>query len=1347
MEKDKLKITVIDHENGFIGPSCMRGFQALGHKVQLLKLKGEEGTKVLDFFDITLLLTEIIPFGPDLIVDINGKACDRDGISLTAFRILNIPVFIWFVDNPLIALNYGKYNFSDMFTKLVYDRSQCEEMRNLGISKTYHLPLGVDTDYFKPLRLTCEEERRYKADISFVGHSYADRCLILRNVLRNRWPDMPEIINDVIKYSVDLLIHGLNGSGRSTPNVLKEAWGHFGINPVYPDSDIEWIMNIIIEHDSGRDYRAELVRPLLKYGIKIYGNKSWSMMLGSYNIHPPVHYFEELPKVYNASSINLNISRTQLVTAVNQRVFDVPACRSFLLTDYKEELEDYFVIGKEIICYKDKEDLNRLVGHYLNYPAQMKKIAEAGYQRVVGDHSYTGRMNRIVDIFESMPDNKYEVDEKGEAWEKANLFIGQAYLNLSDKVNADIHFKKALNPDSMNYVFHLNSVGVSLLQQKDYNGSIPVFLKASELDNDESSFLSNLGLAYKNTGKYEEAEYYYKKALEKDPSNSLIIENLNNLYKKRKKEEDTNPITLCMIAKNEEANLAQCLKSVQSLVSEVIIIDTGSEDRTIEIAQEFGAQVYHFKWNDSFSDARNVSLDHAAKEWILILDADEIIAERDLESLRLLCKSKEYDAYSIVTRNYINDSRGAVWIPNDNSYNEGNGYTGWFPSRKVRLFRNDRRIRFSGVVHELVEDSVIELKLNIGDTPIPVHHYGAVQSESATKEKRIRYINYCKKKIEEEPDNPKAYYEYGIECCEYGLQKEAVDAFKKVLEINPKFPFVHGYLGASLISLGLHREAIVHLNQGIIKEPDNPGLYNNLASAYYEIGEYDKAIIYYKKAIAKNPDYASGYKNIGLAYLKLNDSRLAIESLEKALMLNPYLDDISMLLNELKKDNKKKPVLSLCMIVRNEESVLKECLESVSGIVDEIVIVDTGSEDNTLKIASSFGAKIIKTDWNDDFSRPRNISIQNASGDYILWLDADEHISGETRGELLKLKLSLPENKPEKKKVAYSLIITSRRDNLSDNLEDESFRRLRIFPRLPGVEFKGKVHEDMGESLNKLGVKVKPIDVEIIHKGYRNDNEVKLKIKRNIPLLLKQHKEIYEDPLISFYLANSYYGLGDTLQAIKFMEEVIKSQDMSLSDKEWFPFAFIKLAQFYRDTGEQNKAGEIYSKLLKSFPQFTSGHFFFGEMLYFQGKINEAIKEFEQLALAKIEICEYPVPVRKISFLKYYYTGCCHLELGNYQDAAYYFEKAKELDTGSVNLHISVARLLALTGEIDVCVDLCNVILKDLNINMNETINSVEELSGVFRTIGSSLEAISRHHEALQAYKTAFALSKYQVLT
>lgn len=1348
MKTDKLKITVIDHEEGFIGPSCQRGFQELGHNVQLLKLKGEEGTKILDFFDLTSLLSEIISFKPDLILDINGKACDKDGISLSAYRILNIPVFIWFVDNPLIALNYGSYKYSHLFTKLVYDKFQCEEMKRMGISDTYHLPLGSDVYCFRPLLLEPSEEEKYKSNISFVGHSYADRCVILRNVLRNKWQYMPPEMNDVIRHSVDLF---LNGTNKKTPEIYKEALEHFGLKPDYPQGDIEWVLNIIIEHESGRDYRASLIKPLLRYGIKIYGNKSWSIVLGDYNISSQVHYFNELPKVYNASDINLNISRTQLVTAVNQRVFDVPACRSFLLTDYKEELEDYFVIGKEVICYKDHEDLCRLVSYYLGNPLLRNKIAEAGYERVMAEHTYTVRMKRLLEIYKNISISVPEIEENGETWEKANIFIGQAYLNILNKDKAACHFKRALNRNSNSYIYNLNSIGMSLLQSKEYSDCIPFFKEAATLDPEDPSFLSNAGQACQKLGKYEDAEDYYKKAILVDPAYTIAISNLKGLHQKLKTDSinvkyEKPKLSLCMIVKNEEENLPRCLDVMRKVSDELIIVDTGSTDRTSDIAKRYDAKLYSFKWNDNFSDARNASLGLATGEWILILDADEVIADKDLEALKGLCNNTDFDAFSFITRNYINDSRGAIWVPNDNSYKEGALYTGWFTSIKVRLFKNDNRIRFNGVLHELVEPSIRRINLKIGKTEIPVHHYGTAKTGLPVKDKKRKYLDYCNKKIDEEPENPKAYYEYGILCAEAGLHEEAVRSFKNTLKLDPDFPLVDGLLGASLISLGYYEEAIIFLRRGITKEPENPGLYNNTASAYFELANFEEAINLFKKAIEINPAYASCYKNIGLAYLKTGMLKEAVRAFKKALSLNTSMEDVSMLIEKIGDIDSISEVaisdgynsgiksgLSLCMIVKDEESVLKSCLESVKGIVDEIIIVDTGSKDDTCKIASLYGAKIIQYAWSDDFSIPRNISIKNATCDYILWLDADECISPESRKTLLNLKHNISENRVE----AYSVIITSTRDGE----DEESFRRLRIFPNRDGVAFKGKVHEDVSESINDLGLKIKPADIIVIHKGYKNDEEVKSKVRRNIPLLLKQYEITPGEPLLSFYLANSYYCLGDTKQAIRFMERVIGSEKATLLKCEWFPFAFIKLAQFYRDNGRQKEIFEVYNKLFDLFPQLAIGHFFLGEILYFYGQYEDALKEFGKIQIDKIEVCEYPIPLRKIKYLNYYYSGCCFLELGIYKEAADFLFKAMELSPDSINLHISVARLFALTGNLVSCVEFCNIILNDLEITNDDTVDSIEELSSIFRTIGSVFENISCPHEAIEAFKTAVALN------
>ncbi len=97
-----------------------------------------------------------------------------------------------------------------------------------------------------------------------------------------------------------------------------------------------------------------------------------------------------------------------------------------------------------------------------------------------------------------------------------------------------------------------------------------------------------------------------------------------------------NQVSLCMIVKNEEDYLPQCLESIKDIVDEIIIVDTGSTDKTVKIAESYGAKVYYFKWNNNFSEARNESLKYATKDWILILDADDELHSEYQENLKLL---------------------------------------------------------------------------------------------------------------------------------------------------------------------------------------------------------------------------------------------------------------------------------------------------------------------------------------------------------------------------------------------------------------------------------------------------------------------------------------------------------------------------------------------------------------------------------------------------------------------------------------------------------------------------------------------------------------------------------------
>src|SRR5690606_19791317 len=131
---------------------------------------------------------------------------------------------------------------------------------------------------------------------------------------------------------------------------------------------------------------------------------------------------------------------------------------------------------------------------------------------------------------------------------------------------------------------------------------------------------------------------------------------------------DTPTLTLCMIARNEEAHLARCLQSVRDLVDEIVLVDTGSTDRTVAIAEAFDARVFHVAWQDDFSLARNASLEEARGDWILVLDADETIAQRDHDVIRRLLEQRDRDVVTASQRHYMTSGTILGWQPGSGGY-------------------------------------------------------------------------------------------------------------------------------------------------------------------------------------------------------------------------------------------------------------------------------------------------------------------------------------------------------------------------------------------------------------------------------------------------------------------------------------------------------------------------------------------------------------------------------------------------------------------------------------------------------------------------------------------------------
>lgn len=342
-------------------------------------------------------------------------------------------------------------------------------------------------------------------------------------------------------------------------------------------------------------------------------------------------------------------------------------------------------------------------------------------------------------------------------------------------------------------------------------------------------------------------------------------------------------ISLCMIAKNEEDFIEQCLSSVQGVVDEIIVVDTGSTDSTIEKAKTFKAKIIPFCWDGNFSNARNAGLKHATHEWILVLDADETISSQDGQQLKTQLNGKNA-GYSFSVRTYTNDATTSNWVSSLNDpYEESRAASGWYETKIIRLFKNDKNIIFQNEMHETV---TIDKKEGIENLDIPIHHFGSLKGEQSKKQKNALYEGLAEKKAKQSNDF-KSYFQLGAQLQESGKTKESIEAFKKSASLNPGFAKTWINLGGLYIKQKDFNKAETTLKKAITLQPQNPEAHNNVGVVLMHLGKEEEALNAFVKAIALNPKYAAAYKNLGLALDKAGRKQEALIAFKKAVILNP----------------------------------------------------------------------------------------------------------------------------------------------------------------------------------------------------------------------------------------------------------------------------------------------------------------------------------------------------------------------------------------------------------------------------------------------------------------------------
>jgi len=342
-----------------------------------------------------------------------------------------------------------------------------------------------------------------------------------------------------------------------------------------------------------------------------------------------------------------------------------------------------------------------------------------------------------------------------------------------------------------------------------------------------------------------------------------------------------------MIVRNEAKFLPHCLRSVRDIVDEIIVVDTGSSDGSPKIARELGARVYEHEWNDDFSSARNRSIELARGRWILVLDADEIIAERDKRAIAALLNGRAA-GHLFTYRSYSNDSRDVRWVSNDGSYAEGNGWDGWIAGQVVRLFRRDTRIRFEGAVHETVDSSIRRCGGKIAATGIIIHHFHEKKGKEKLREKQLQYLRLCERSLRVQAPSAKVFFDMGL-IRRHILNdlRGAAALHEQALEVDPDH--VDARIELALLC-HLRQDAAgaaEHLAKIFEKAPENAPAWFLCGIILEQRGKIDKAVHCYERALAANPHLVDARVNLGALWAKEGQYEKARKEWMMVYRLNP----------------------------------------------------------------------------------------------------------------------------------------------------------------------------------------------------------------------------------------------------------------------------------------------------------------------------------------------------------------------------------------------------------------------------------------------------------------------------
>ena len=374
--------------NYFLCREILAAFDRLDIKYQTIPLDNRETG---DQTFIESILKSVIDFKPDFVLTVNHFGLDREGKLANLLDNLNLPLASWFVDNPHLILFDYTHPGSNNTVIFSFDAGSMEAVRDKGFPHVHYLPLATDPARFIP-RHGEDVPSQWHTDVSFVGNS------MVRPVAESL--EQANLPAHLVTDYKNVARHYGESDEILVSNFLKKHhpdW-HKAIAAL-PTKESRLASECLLTWEATRQYRLDCVQNILPFTPLIVGDTGWDTILpheADVRRLEQLDYYDDLPRFYQVSKINFNCTSRQMPGAVNQRVFDVPACNGFLITDHRDQMEDLFDLDTEAVVYRHPEEIPHLIDQWLADSKKRATVTAAARKRILAEHTYEIRVARLM---------------------------------------------------------------------------------------------------------------------------------------------------------------------------------------------------------------------------------------------------------------------------------------------------------------------------------------------------------------------------------------------------------------------------------------------------------------------------------------------------------------------------------------------------------------------------------------------------------------------------------------------------------------------------------------------------------------------------------------------------------------------------------------------------------------------------------------------------------------------------------------------------------------------------------------------------------------------------------------